>query len=115
MNDTPMDEAKLAEFYDAHRGDNTIWEPRPIGAVPRPRGAPSIVVSIRLSRAEAKTLREAAKREGITLSEFLRRGALDRASTTSSPVSVRLTPTEWTQRELVLFEWRGDERTRRIA
>jgi uncharacterized protein (DUF1778 family) len=74
-----MTEAELAQFYEARKGDLSLWkkEPRPIR---RRRGqGPSTSFAVRLTPAEIKELQAAAEATGKTVSDFIRTAALGTA------------------------------------
>jgi hypothetical protein len=73
-----MSEDELARFYESRMGDDSLWEKKPRQIRTR-RGGASTVFSLRLAPEELEELYQAARREGSTLSDFVRKGALDRA------------------------------------
>ena len=81
MNKTPdeMNEGELARFYEERRGDMSLWEKKPRRIRAR-RGGPSTVFTLRLAPEELELLFEAATRQDETLSDFIRKGALERAA-----------------------------------
>jgi hypothetical protein len=87
-----MREQELAEYYEKRKGDTSLWADKPTKANVRRGG--SVVFSIRLSRQELAQLRERAEKEGKTVSEVIRWGAL-RAAETPSRVHVVTTSREF--------------------
>jgi hypothetical protein len=77
-NPDEMTEEELAQFYESRMGDVSLWEKKPRQIRVR-RGSASTVFSLRLAPEELEELYAAAKRDGATLSDFIRQGALDRA------------------------------------
>jgi hypothetical protein len=77
-NPDHMTEEELARFYEEHSGDVSLWEKKPRQMRVR-RGGPSTVFTLRLAPEEMEELFAAAKTEGETLSDFLRKAALERA------------------------------------
>ena len=74
-----LSEAELAEFYEQHKGDMSLWRKtaRPLR---RRRGeGPSTSFAIRLTPEEIEELQEAARGLEVTLSDFVRSAALDKA------------------------------------
>jgi len=98
-----MTERELAQYYDTHRGDTSIWHPEPVEARTARRGGPSIVISVRVNRAELRQLKQSALSEAVTLSEFIRQAALERASTTATGVRTRVFAAPASETQLVLF------------
>jgi hypothetical protein len=78
-NPDEMNEEELAQFYEERRGDTTLWEKKPRRIRAR-RGGASTVFTLRLAPEELEALFEAANRQDETLSDFIRKGALERAS-----------------------------------
>jgi len=103
MTAEDMTERDLAEYYDNHRGDTTIWQPEAVEARTPRRGGPSIVISIRFNRAELRQLKQSAADTAVTLSDFIRQAALERASTTTIAVRTRMFPAVTMLPQLVLF------------
>jgi hypothetical protein len=73
-----MTEAELARFYEENRGNVDLWQKKARQIRVR-RGAPSTIFSLRLAPEELEEIFGAAEREGSTVSDFIRKGALDRA------------------------------------
>ena len=71
-----MTEEELAAYYQAHKGDEAMWEAD--AAPPRAVGKAQIrsVFSLRFSRAELATVGAIAQRHGLTYSEAIRRAIL---------------------------------------
>jgi hypothetical protein len=69
-------EEELREMLDARRGDVSIYESKPVRAKISSSGG-SIVFSLRFSPSELEDLRLQAEARGITLSEMIRKAALD--------------------------------------
>jgi len=74
-----MTEQERAAYYEAHGGDDVEeWgEPEPDSGKPRRRLAS--MISVRLAPEEADAVREAARRNGVSVSAFMREAALVRA------------------------------------
>ena len=70
-----MTNEEKAEFFDSRRGDLSIWSEKPAKAKVRRPG--SIVFSVRFSREELEALRAKAEANDLTISEFIRRAALE--------------------------------------
>jgi hypothetical protein len=69
-------ESERAEYYESHKDDPELWgEPQPA----KPRRRLASMISVRLSPDEADAIREAAEREGLSVSAFLRAAALKEA------------------------------------
>lgn len=81
MNKNPdeMTEEELASFYEERQGDTSLREKKPRRIRAR-RGGPSTVFTLRLAPEELQELYDAAARQDETLSEFIRKGALERAA-----------------------------------
>jgi hypothetical protein len=77
-NPDEMNEEELARFYEERRGDVSLWDKS--RRIRVRRGSPSTVVTMRLAPEELELLYRAAKAEGETMSEFIRRAATDRAT-----------------------------------
>ena len=103
MTRDDMTERELAEYYDSHRGDVSIWQPEAVPARTPRRGGPSIVISVRFNREELRQLKQSAGGEAVTLSEFIRQAALERASTTATAVRTRMFAMPASEPQLVLF------------
>ena len=78
-----MTEEELARFYEERRGDTSLWEKKPRPMRVR-RGGASTVFTLRLAPEEMQALYEAAARQDETLSDFIRKGALERAAALGS-------------------------------
>lgn len=79
-----MGERDRAEHYERHQGDTSDWgEPLP----EQPRRRLASMISVRLAPDEIAKIREAAKRDGLTVSAFLRDAALKAASPEEPPSS----------------------------
>jgi hypothetical protein len=91
------DADRMAEFYQATRGDKSLWSEKPAKAKIRRPG--SIVFSVRLSRSELDEVRKRAEADGLTVSEFVRRAALGQAESVTSflvlPSSEMLGGSSW--------------------
>ena len=74
-----MTEQELARFYEERQGDMSLWEKKPRRIRAR-RGGPSTVFTLRLAPEELEQLFEAAAHQDETLSDFIRKGALERAT-----------------------------------
>jgi hypothetical protein len=75
--DTMSDE-EIAKYYEDHKGDMSIWSTTP-EKIRRRRGAPSTIFSLRIAPEELQELQEAAVRQGRTVSDVIRKGALKEA------------------------------------
>ena len=73
-----MTEEELARYYEERKGDLSQWETKPRKIRVR-RGGPSTVFSMRFAPEELKVAQDAAGRLGVTVSEFIRRSALEAA------------------------------------
>ncbi len=73
-----MDEDELARFFEAHKGDVSLWERKPAKIRVR-RGGPSTVFAVRMTPEELEELRLAANAEGRTISDLVREAALKEA------------------------------------
>jgi hypothetical protein len=74
-----MNETELAHFYEANRGNTDLWQSKPRKIRVR-RGGPSTIFTLRLAPEELEQLYKVAAKQGETLSDFIRKGALDRAA-----------------------------------
>lgn len=72
-----MNEKELADFYEERRGDVSLWDTS--RRIRVRRGSPSTVFTLRLAPEEIEQLYRAAGAQGETMSEFIRRAAIDRA------------------------------------
>ena len=72
-----MNEEELARFYEERRGDVSLWDKS--RRIRVRRGSPSTVFTLRLAPEELEQLYRAAELQGETMSEFIRKGAVDRA------------------------------------
>jgi hypothetical protein len=72
-----LTEEELARFYEERRGDTSLWEKKP-RRIRASRGGASTVLTLRLAPEELQQLFEAAARQDETLSDFIRKGALER-------------------------------------
>ena len=82
-----MTESELADFYQEHKGDLSLWQktPRPMR---RRRGdGPSTSFAIRITPAEIEELQAAAALSETTLSDFIRSAALTAAREAQTPDS----------------------------
>jgi len=79
-NPDKMSEEELARFYEERRGDVSLWDKS--RRIRVRRGSPSTVFTLRLAPEELQLLYEAAKAQGVTMSEFVRKAATDRAAAT---------------------------------
>jgi hypothetical protein len=73
-----MTDEELARFYEERQGDTSLWQKKPRRIRSR-RGGASTVFALRLAPEELQRLYEAAARQDETLSDFIRKGALERA------------------------------------
>jgi hypothetical protein len=73
-----MTEEDLARFYEDHKDDVSLFEKKPVPIRAR-RGSPSTLFSLRLAPEELIQLQEAAVRQGRTVSDIIRTGALKEA------------------------------------
>ena len=78
-NPDEMNEEELARFYEERQGDTSLWQKKPRRIRAR-RGSASTVFTLRLAPEELQQLFEAAARQDETLSDFIRKGALERAA-----------------------------------
>lgn len=76
-NPDEMSEKELARFYEERRGDVSLWDKS--RRIRVRRGSPSTVFTLRLAPEELEQLYRAAEIQGETMSEFVRKGAVDRA------------------------------------
>ena len=92
-------EAERVAYYEAHKDDPDEW-----GEVetPRPRRRLASMISVRLSPREAEIVREAAEREKVSVSAFIRQAALQAASGQKTHYTGTFNKPESTQ--LVSFE-----------
>jgi hypothetical protein len=74
-----MTETELARFYEANKDNMDLWDTKRRKIRVR-RGAPSTVFTLRLAPEELEQLYRVAAEQGETLSDFIRKGALDRAA-----------------------------------
>ena len=74
-----MTGAELAEFFEAHKGDMSLWETKPRKIRVR-RGSPSTVFALRLAPEELEQLYEVARAQDTNLSAFIRDAALEKAA-----------------------------------
>lgn len=72
-NPNDMTEAELAEFYFEHRDDPRMWGEQVPSREPERLDA---IISLRFTKDEATSVREAAKAAGISVSDLLRAAAL---------------------------------------
>jgi hypothetical protein len=79
-NPDRMTEEELARFYEERRDDESLWDKS--RRIRVRRGSPSTVFTLRLAPEELELLYQAARREGETMSEFIRKAATDRAALT---------------------------------
>jgi hypothetical protein len=77
-----MTEQERAAFYEEHKGDLSLWESKGQKMRVPPEGV-STVFRLPIEPKELEELYWAAKRAGLSLSDFMRRAALDRARDTS--------------------------------
>jgi hypothetical protein len=73
-----MSEDELARFFEERRGDLSLWDKT--RRIRVRRGSPSTVFTLRLAPEELDQLFRASASQGETMSEFIRRGALERAA-----------------------------------
>jgi hypothetical protein len=73
-----MTEEELARFFEERRGDMSLWDTS--RRIRVRRGSASTVVTVRLAPEELEQLYRFANSEGETMSEFIRRAAMKRAS-----------------------------------
>ena len=69
-------ESERGGYYESHKDDSELWG-EPEQAKPRRRLAS--MISVRLAPDEAEAIREAADRDGMSVSAFLRAAALKEA------------------------------------
>lgn len=94
-------EAERAAYFEAHKDDLDEWEE---AEGPKPRRRLASMISVRLSPREAEIVREAAQRETVSVSAFIRQAALQAAlgpqthytGTFNGPDSTQLVPFEMT-------------------
>jgi hypothetical protein len=72
-----MNEEELSRFYEERRGDVSLWDKS--RRIRVRRGSPSTVFTLRLAPEEIEQLYRAAAAQSETMSEFIRRAAVDRA------------------------------------
>jgi hypothetical protein len=73
------DEKKAAQYYQAHKDDEDEWgEPERPPASSRPKRRLASMISVRFSPNEAKAIRREAEAVGESLSQFVRKAALQR-------------------------------------
>jgi hypothetical protein len=72
-----MNEEELARFFEERRGDLSLWDKS--RRIRVRRGSPSSVFTMRLAPEELEQLYRAARIEDETMSEFIRKAAIDRA------------------------------------
>lgn len=72
----PDEDVERATYYEAHRNDPDEWDE---AEAPRPRRRLASMISVRLSPKEAAVIRQAAERDGVSVSAFLRSAALTAA------------------------------------
>lgn len=77
-NADEMNEEELARFYEERRGDVSLWDKS--RRIRVRRGSPSSVFTMRLAPEELEQLYRAAEIENVTMSEFIRKAAVDRAA-----------------------------------
>jgi hypothetical protein len=82
-----MSEEEIAQYYDEHRGDTSLWEEKPRQARIRPSES-SIVISVRFSRQELAQVRLRAEQEGKTISEVIRSAVLREQTTVATDVFI---------------------------
>lgn len=90
-NPDDMDEEELASFYEAHKGDVSLWRREPLKIRSRRGKGPTTSFAVRLAPAELEELQAAAAQDGVTLSEFIRRSSLAAARTEASSRRLALT------------------------
>ena len=71
-----MNEKELQKFYDNKQEDLSLWQDEPVSAQVG-KGEGSVVFSLRFSPSELQDLRLQAEAKGMTLSEMIRRAALE--------------------------------------
>ena len=86
------DEGALRAMLEAHRGDLSLYERRPEEVKLSTSGG-SIVFSLRFSRTELEDLRLQAEARGMSLSEMIRKAALDWGQSHRYQVVVQPQPT----------------------
>jgi hypothetical protein len=86
------DEKSLRETLEGRRGDMSLYESKP-ERVKVGSGAGSIVFSLRFSPTELDDLRFQAEARGITLSEMIRKAALDWGQSHRYQIIVQPQPT----------------------
>jgi uncharacterized protein (DUF1778 family) len=80
-NPAEMTEEELAQFYQARKGDVTLWQQSPLRLRNRRGRGPSTSFAVRLSPEELEELQGAAMSQAVTLSEFIRASSLAAART----------------------------------
>jgi hypothetical protein len=86
-----MTDEELGKFYERRRGDESLWDNS--RRIRVRRGSPSTVFTLRLAPEELEQLYKAAKSEGETMSEFVRKAACDRAHDVEKRVRRKATRT----------------------
>ena len=81
-----MQERDLAKYYDERRGDLSLWSEKPAKAKVRRSGG--VVFSLRFSKDELELLQARADAEGIPVSQFIRRSALEAATRGASTATM---------------------------
>ena len=74
-----MTETELARFYEANKDNMDLWDTKRRKIRVR-RGSPSTVFTLRLSPEELELFYHAAEAQQETLSDFIRKGAMDRVA-----------------------------------
>jgi len=74
-----MTEEELARYYEERKEDLSQWETKPRKIRVR-RGGPSTVFSIRFAPEELKLIQDVAESREVTISDFIRRSALEAAT-----------------------------------
>ena len=90
MKRKDMSERELARYLQEHKDDEEEWEAEPEEAIVAPR--PSVVYSVRFSRAELGELRQVAADESITVSELIRTSVFAHIRESRAPEAEVVTP-----------------------
>jgi uncharacterized protein (DUF1778 family) len=76
QNPDEMTEEELADFYQARKGDLSLWERESLKRGSRRGTGPTTSFAVRLTADELDELQAAAKEQGTTLSDFIRSTSL---------------------------------------
>jgi hypothetical protein len=72
------DEQQLAEFFESHRDDPSLWEDTPSDVTVPTDGRDRFIISF--DKQEVQHLVEAAEGEGVDIIQFIRNASLQQAS-----------------------------------